>query len=78
MFQIRGKDFKMEKLPIETCRQFFFEDIVLRDTSLNPSDHDIAKKVEAYCTEKVECLLEKAGKGAYDQGIFCLSLGAEF
>ena len=64
MFQIRGKDFKMEKLPIETCRQFFFEDIVLRDTSLNPSDHDIAKKVEAYCTEKVECLLEKAGKGA--------------
>ena len=52
----------MTKLPLETCRQFFFEDIVLKDTSLNPSDHDIAKKVEAYCTEKVECLLEKAGK----------------
>ena len=52
----------MSKIPLETCRQFYFEDIVLRETTLNPADHDIAKKTEAYCHERVEMLLEKAGE----------------
>jgi hypothetical protein len=37
------------------------EDVVLSDTSLNPEDHDVIKQVDAYCTEKVESLIEKAG-----------------
>ena len=52
----------MSKIPLETCRQFYFEDVVLRETTLDPSDHDIAKKTEAYCHERVEMLLEKAGE----------------
>ena len=62
LLQIRGKDFKMTKLPLETCRQFYFEDLALRETTLDPSDHDIAKKTEAYCQERVESLLDKAGE----------------
>lgn len=60
LLQVKGKNFKMTKIPLETVRQFYMEDIVLGDTSLNPHDHNIAKKVEAFCSEKVETLLEKA------------------
>ncbi len=38
------------------------EDIVLSETSLDPDDHDIVKKTETYCLEKVEALLDKAGE----------------
>ena len=37
------------------------EDIILSETSLDPEDPDALKKTEAYCVEKVETLLEKAG-----------------
>ncbi|KAK3579518.1 hypothetical protein CHS0354_028347 [Potamilus streckersoni] len=60
LLQIRGKDFKMSKIPLQTVRQFYMKDVVLSDTSLNPADHDIVKKVEAYCQEVVESLLDKA------------------
>ena len=59
---INGRNFKMKKLKLETVRQFYLEDIVLGDTSLNPNDINISKKVEVYCNEKIEALLEKAGK----------------
>ena len=42
-------------------RPFYMEDLVLSDTSLDPSAPDIVKKVEAYCSEKVETLIERAG-----------------
>lgn len=61
LLHIKGKDFKMTKLPLETVRLFYMEDIILSETSLNPMDHNIGKQVEAYCVEKVEALLEKAG-----------------
>lgn len=38
------------------------EDIVLADTSLNPDYPDVTRKVEAYCAEKVNAMIEKAGK----------------
>ena len=38
------------------------EDVVLKDTTLNPNKADIGKKVEAYCEEKVNMLLDQAGK----------------
>ena len=38
------------------------EDIVLSETSLDADDPDVLKKTEAYCVEKVETLLEKAGR----------------
>lgn len=60
LLQIKGKDFKMTKIPLDTVRQFYMEDVILSETSLNPEDHNINKKVEAYCTEKVEAMIEKA------------------
>lgn len=61
ILKIRGKDFKIDKIPLVTVRQFYMEDVILSETSLDPDDHDISKKVETYCQEKVEMLLDKAG-----------------
>ncbi len=62
VLHINRRDFKLKKLPLQTVRQFYMEDIVLSETSLNPDDPQIAKKVLAFCAEKVEALLDKAGK----------------
>ena len=56
-----GKDFKVKKIKLQTVRQFYMEDIILTETVLNPGDHDLCRKLEAYCVEKVEALIEKAG-----------------
>lgn len=61
LLQIKGKNFRIKKIPLETVRQFYMEDIVLSETSLEPGDPDIARKVETYCKEKVDTLLETAG-----------------
>ncbi|ESO84026.1 hypothetical protein LOTGIDRAFT_108504 [Lottia gigantea] len=60
LLMIRGKDFKLTKIPLETVRQFYIEDVVLSDTTLDPNDHDVGQKVESYCQQKVENLLLKA------------------
>lgn len=62
LLHIRGKDFKVTPIRLETVRQFYLEDIVLADTSLDPNNPSVGKKVEALCQEKVKALLEKAGK----------------
>lgn len=38
------------------------EDVVFSETELNLVDYDIDRKVEVYCFEKVEVILEKAGR----------------
>lgn len=60
LLQIKGKNFKITKIPLTTVRQFYMEDVVLSETELNPADHDIDRKVDTYCFEKVEAILEKA------------------
>lgn len=62
LLKIRDKEFNLTAIKLETVRQFYMEDVVLQETSLDPLDHDIAKKMEAYCQEKVEMLLDKAGR----------------
>lgn len=62
LLQIKGKNFKITKIPLTTVRQFYMEDVVLSETELDPADHDINRKVEDYCVEKVEAILEKAGR----------------
>ena len=61
LLYIKGKDFKMKPVPLHSVRQFYLEDIILKDTTLNPLEQDIGKKLMAYCTEKVENMIEKAG-----------------
>lgn len=62
LLQVRGKDFKITPIRLETVRQFYMENIVLSETSLDPEDQNAVRKVEIFCSEKVEQLIEKAGK----------------
>ncbi|ELU06474.1 hypothetical protein CAPTEDRAFT_226161 [Capitella teleta] len=61
ILKIRGKEMKIEKIPLETVRQFYFEELVLQDTSLSPDDPKCEDKVEKYCEEKVEEMLYQSG-----------------
>lgn len=51
----------MTKLPLDTVRQFYMEDVVLADTTLNPDDVELERKVQVYLKEKIDQLLVKAG-----------------
>ena len=78
---IRGKNFKLKKIKLNTVRQFLMEDIVLQDTKIRPQDPNVIKKVETYCTEVVEKLLIKAGEflklllGASQVSLITISIG---
>lgn len=50
---MKGKQQKTTKIPLKTVRPFYIEDVVLRDTDLNPDDPKVGEHVEAYCKEKV-------------------------
>ena len=60
LLHIRGKQLRLKKIPLETVRPFCMEDIVLSSTKINPDDPDCANKVEAYCMEKVDAMIEQA------------------
>lgn len=62
LLQIKGKNFKIIKIFLIIVRQFYMEDVVFSETELNLVDYDIDRKVEVYCFEKVEVILEKAGR----------------
>ncbi|XP_029650528.1 double-strand break repair protein MRE11 [Octopus sinensis] len=60
LLYIDGKNFKISKLPLETVRQFYTEDIVLMETNLKPDDLKISKKMEDFCAEKVDSYVRLA------------------
>lgn len=62
LLYVNDKNFKINKLPLETVRQFYTEDIVFSETSLKPEDPNVSSKMEKYCMEKVEFYLEKAAQ----------------
>jgi double-strand break repair protein MRE11 len=59
---IHEKNFKIKKIRLETVRQFYMDEIVLSETKISPGDPDATRKVETYCTEKVQQLLDRAGR----------------
>ena len=61
LLKIKHKKFCIEKIPLQTVRQFYMETVILSETSLIPGETDTAKKVENYCIEKVDALIHKAG-----------------
>ena len=62
LLYINRKQFKIRKMELQTVRQFYMDEIVLSETSLNPNHPEVCKQVEAYCAEKVEEFLERAGE----------------
>ena len=51
LLKIREKDFKLEKIPLKTVRPFVIDEVVLSDTSLDPSSED---QLTAFLKEKVK------------------------
>ena len=62
LLQVNNKNFKINKIPLKTVRQFYMKDIVLADTTIDADDPECAKRVRDYCAEHVERLLESAGE----------------
>lgn len=44
---------KCNKIPLETVRPFYIEDVCLLDSELDPEDVHAEKKVEEFCAAKV-------------------------
>lgn len=79
---VNKKTFKLKKIKLETVRQFYFEDITLSETNIKPEDPNCVKKIESYCSEKLEELLEQAGE-CFDNYpkifvFYCFMVGAVF
>ncbi|XP_013386633.1 double-strand break repair protein MRE11 [Lingula anatina] len=60
LLKINRRNFKITKVELETVRPFYMEDVVLSETSLNPEEPEVSKQVEAFCSEKVEAMIERA------------------
>ncbi|GCC22354.1 double-strand break repair protein MRE11 isoform X1 [Chiloscyllium punctatum] len=62
LLRIKGKKMNMRKIPLKTVRQFFIEDVVLADYPdlFNPDHPKVTQKIEAFCVEKVEGMLDAA------------------
>ncbi|KFM80580.1 Double-strand break repair protein MRE11A, partial [Stegodyphus mimosarum] len=60
ILQVRGKEFQINKIPLQTVRQFYIKDVDLEDISLNLNEPDSCEKVMDYCRELVDQFLQKA------------------
>ncbi|XP_069495368.1 double-strand break repair protein MRE11 isoform X2 [Ambystoma mexicanum] len=62
LLRINGKKMNMQKIPLETVRQFFIDDLVLTDHPdlFNADNPKATQAIEAFCMEKIESMLEIA------------------
>ncbi|KAG7470898.1 hypothetical protein MATL_G00118740 [Megalops atlanticus] len=62
ILRVKGRKMNLQKIPLQTVRQFFIQDVVLGDHPdlFNPDHPKVMQKVEAFCQEKVEEMLEEA------------------
>uniref|UniRef100_A0ABM5FWD1 Double-strand break repair protein n=1 Tax=Pogona vitticeps TaxID=103695 RepID=A0ABM5FWD1_9SAUR len=62
LLRVKGKKMNMQKIPLQTVRPFYIEDIVLADHPgvFNPDNPKVTQAVQAFCMEKVEAMLENA------------------
>uniref|UniRef100_A0A8C9TER3 Double-strand break repair protein n=1 Tax=Scleropages formosus TaxID=113540 RepID=A0A8C9TER3_SCLFO len=62
LLRVKGRKMNLEKIPLQTVRQFFIQDVVLRDhlNLFNPDHPKVTQKIEAFCQEKVEEMLDEA------------------
>ncbi|KAJ1113295.1 hypothetical protein NDU88_001548 [Pleurodeles waltl] len=62
LLRINGKKMNMQKVPLETVRQFYIDDLVLTDHPdlFNADNPKATQAIEAFCVEKIESMLEIA------------------
>ncbi|XP_034723941.1 double-strand break repair protein MRE11 isoform X2 [Etheostoma cragini] len=62
LLKVNGRKMNLQKIPLETVRQFFIQDVVLADyqDQFTPDTPQVTKKVENLCYAKVTEMLEEA------------------
>ncbi|KAM9321452.1 double-strand break repair protein MRE11 [Gastrophryne carolinensis] len=62
LLRIKNKKMNMQKIRLQTARQFFIEDLVLSDypDSFHPDNPKVTQDIENFCTEKIEAMLDIA------------------
>ncbi|XP_010793413.1 double-strand break repair protein MRE11 [Notothenia coriiceps] len=62
LLRVKGRKMNMQKIPLDTVRQFFIQDVVLADYQdiFTPDTPQVTKKVEDLCYAKVTEMLEQA------------------
>ncbi|XP_061484788.1 double-strand break repair protein MRE11 [Rhineura floridana] len=62
VLRIKGKKMNMQKIPLQTVRPFYIEDIVLADHPdiFNPDNPKVTQAIQAFCMEKVETMLDNS------------------
>lgn len=60
VLEVRGMEFKMHKVRLQTVRPFLVDEVFLEDVdSLRASDPNIATKVQRFCQTKVEEMIDR-------------------
>lgn len=62
LLRVKGRKMNLQKIPLETVRQFFIQDVVLADYEdlFTPDTPQVMKKVEELCYAKVTEMLDEA------------------
>ncbi|CAI5773373.1 double-strand break repair protein MRE11 isoform X1 [Podarcis lilfordi] len=68
LLRIKGKKMNMQKIPLQTVRPFYIEDIVLADHAdiFNPDNPKVTQAIQAFCMEKVEAMLDNSERDRLD------------
>ncbi|XP_062329155.1 double-strand break repair protein MRE11 isoform X1 [Osmerus eperlanus] len=62
LLRVKGRKMNLQKIPLQTVRQFFIQDLELADHPdlFTPDTPQVTKRVENFCCSKVEEMLEEA------------------
>ncbi|KAM9439540.1 double-strand break repair protein MRE11 [Clarias gariepinus] len=62
LLRVKDRKMNLQKIPLHTVRQFYIQDVVLSDHSdlFSPEIPNVMQKVQAFCQQKVEEMLEEA------------------
>ncbi|KAG8136991.1 hypothetical protein E2320_005537 [Naja naja] len=62
LLHIKDKKMKMQKIPLQTVRPFYLEDLVLADNAkfFLPDNPKVTQVIQDFCMEKVEMMLDNA------------------
>ncbi|TRY58065.1 hypothetical protein DNTS_022710 [Danionella cerebrum] len=62
LLRVKGKKMNLQKIPLQSVRQFFIQDVTLSDYPelFSPEQPNALHKIQTFCQEKIEEMLEEA------------------
>ncbi|XP_004448251.1 double-strand break repair protein MRE11 isoform X2 [Dasypus novemcinctus] len=62
LLRVKGKKMNLHKMPLQTVRRFYMEDVVLANHPdvFSPDDPRVTQAIQSFCWEKIEEMLENA------------------